>query len=120
MAEDNYKILLFMKRRPGMTFEAFQDYYENQHAPLCVKYASGISRYVRRFLTPHPNPETGASEELLRIVQSERLPGVRVVRAPCIGSCHTAPVAEIGQRPFPNAGPIGHQFLFRRHHRVRQ
>ncbi|MDB6159808.1 MAG: ethyl tert-butyl ether degradation protein EthD [Gammaproteobacteria bacterium] len=64
MAEDNYKILLFMKRRPGMTFEAFQDYYENQHAPLCVKYASGISRYVRRFLTPHPNPETGASEEL--------------------------------------------------------
>jgi hypothetical protein len=64
MAEDNYKILLFMKRRPGMTFEAFRDYYENQHAPLCVKYASGISRYVRRFLTPHPNPETGASEEL--------------------------------------------------------
>lgn len=64
MTERNYKILLFMKRRPGMTFEAFQDYYENHHAPLCAKYASGISRYVRRYLTPHPNPETGAREEL--------------------------------------------------------
>ena len=64
MAKNNYKILLFMKRRPGMTFEAFQDYYENHHVPLCEKYTSNVSRYVRRFLTPHPNPETGATEEL--------------------------------------------------------
>ena len=64
MAEDTYKILLFMKRRPGMSFEAFKDYYENHHAPLCAKYTSGVNRYLRRFLTPHPNPETGATEEL--------------------------------------------------------
>jgi len=64
MAQNNYKILLFMKRRPGMTLEAFQDYYENHHAPLCEKYTSGVSRYLRRFLTPHPNPETGATGEL--------------------------------------------------------
>jgi EthD domain len=64
MAKDSYKILLFMKRRPGMSVEAFQDYYENHHAPLCVTYASGMKRYERRFLTPHPNPETGATEEL--------------------------------------------------------
>ena len=64
MAKDSYKILLFMKRRPGMSIEAFQDYYENHHAPLCVTYASGMKRYERRFLTAHPNPETGATEEL--------------------------------------------------------
>lgn len=65
MAKTNYKILLFMKRRPGMSLEAFQDYYENHHVPLCQKYASGsVTRYMRRFLTPHPNPETGATEEL--------------------------------------------------------
>jgi uncharacterized protein (TIGR02118 family) len=64
MSENTYKILLFMKRRPEMTLEAFRDYYENHHAPLCAKYASGVSRYVRRFLTPHPNPETGESGEL--------------------------------------------------------
>ena len=64
MAKNNYKILLFMKRRPGMSFEAFQDYYENHHVPLCEKYTKGLSRYLRRFITPHRNPETGATEEL--------------------------------------------------------
>ena len=65
MTDGIYKILLFMKRRPGMTMEAFQDYYENHHVPLCQKYASGsVSRYLRRFLTPHRNPDTGAAEEL--------------------------------------------------------
>jgi hypothetical protein len=65
MPENYYKILLFMKRRAGMTFEAFQDYYENHHVPLCEKYASGgVIRYLRRFITPHPNPDSGASDEL--------------------------------------------------------
>ena len=53
-----YKILLFMKRRPGMTPEEFRDYYENHHAPLCKKYASGMKRYIRRYLTAHPTAET--------------------------------------------------------------
>ena len=64
MAKNTHKILLFMKRRPGMSKEAFQDYYENHHAPLCEKYTSGVKRYLRRFLTPHVNPETGADDEL--------------------------------------------------------
>jgi uncharacterized protein (TIGR02118 family) len=64
MANQHYKILMFMKRRPGMSFEAFRDYYENHHAPLCEKYASGVRRYLRRFVTPHANPETGADDEL--------------------------------------------------------
>lgn len=64
MAETCYKILIFMKRRPGMTMEAFQDYYENHHVPLAMKYSSGISRYFRRYLFPQPNPETGATDEL--------------------------------------------------------
>jgi hypothetical protein len=62
---NTYKILLFMKRRPGMTLEAFKDYYENHHAPLCSKYASpGMIKYMRRFITPQPNPETGEDGEL--------------------------------------------------------
>jgi uncharacterized protein (TIGR02118 family) len=65
MSKPSYKILLFMKRRPGMSLAEFQDYYENRHVPLCSKYlSSGVSRYLRRFITPHPNPETGATEEL--------------------------------------------------------
>ena len=64
MPSNVYKILLFMKRRPGMTMDAFMDYYENHHVPLALKYDSGLARYTRRYLTPHPNPETGESGEL--------------------------------------------------------
>jgi NADH:ubiquinone oxidoreductase subunit E len=36
------------------------------------------------------------AERLLAEMQAAKLPGVRVVRAPCIGSCDTAPAAEVG------------------------
>jgi hypothetical protein len=64
MSETTYKILLFMKRRPEMTREAFRAYYEDHHAPLCMKYTSGVGRYIRRFLTPHVNPDSSVTEEL--------------------------------------------------------
>ncbi|MGB8362904.1 MAG: EthD domain-containing protein [Rhizomicrobium sp.] len=47
-----------------MSVEAFRDYYENHHAKLCEKYTTGVSRYMRRFLDPLPDPATGASEDL--------------------------------------------------------
>lgn len=59
-----YKILLFMKRKPGMSVADFRDYYETRHAPLAQKYASGINRYVRRYLDPQDHPETGPGGEL--------------------------------------------------------
>jgi len=61
---DVYKILLFMKRRPGMSVEDFRDYYENRHVPLCSKYMQGISRYMRRYLDPQPHAESGTCVEL--------------------------------------------------------
>jgi formate dehydrogenase beta subunit len=45
----------------------------------------------------------GGAEELLATLQAEKLPGVRVVRAPCIGSCHTAPAAEVGHHHVDHA-----------------
>ncbi len=59
-----YKILLFMKRKPGMSVEAFRAYYETQHAPLCTKYARGMYRYLRRYLAPQPNAQSGVADEL--------------------------------------------------------
>jgi len=64
MATEIYKILLFLKRRPGMSVEAFREYYEGVHVKLCEKYAVGSKRYLRRFLQPAPNPDTGKAEEL--------------------------------------------------------
>jgi formate dehydrogenase len=36
------------------------------------------------------------AEKLLAEMQAERLPEVRVVRAPCVGACDVAPAAEVG------------------------
>jgi formate dehydrogenase len=35
-------------------------------------------------------------EKLLKDLQAKAGPGIRVVRAPCVGRCDTAPVAEVG------------------------
>lgn len=64
MGTTYHKILLFMKRRSGMSVEAFRDYYETRHAPLCGKYSAGLSRYVRRYIEPQDHPETGPAGEL--------------------------------------------------------
>jgi uncharacterized protein (TIGR02118 family) len=59
-----HKILLFMKRKPGMSMEAFKDYYETRHAPLAAKYSTNLQRYIRRFITPQTHPETGPGGEM--------------------------------------------------------
>ncbi len=59
-----YKILLFMARKPGLSVEAFRDYYETVHAPLATKYSRGISRYVRRYIDRQPHAETGSGEDI--------------------------------------------------------
>ncbi len=43
------------------------------------------------------------SEDLLHRLPALLGPGVRVLHAPCVGRCETAPVAVIGQNPIPNA-----------------
>jgi formate dehydrogenase len=35
---------------------------------------------------------------LIEELEAERIPDVRVLRAPCIGACHTAPACEVGHR----------------------
>jgi formate dehydrogenase beta subunit len=45
------------------------------------------------------------AEPLLAALQGSALAGVRVVRAPCIGSCHTAPAAEVGHCHVDHATP---------------
>ena len=42
-------------------------------------------------------------EKLLQELQSKAGPGIRVVRAPCVGFCDSAPVAEVGHRYVLNA-----------------
>ena len=62
-----HKVLLFMKRRDGLSPEAFRDYYENRHVPLCMAYMGAARRYVRRYLQHRdgqPEPEFDVITEL--------------------------------------------------------
>jgi hypothetical protein len=64
VAAQIFKVLIFLKRRPGMSLEAFRDYYENVHARLGEKYAAGLRHYVRRYVQPLPDGSTGTPEEM--------------------------------------------------------
>jgi formate dehydrogenase len=47
------------------------------------------------------------AERLLAELKAANPSGVRVMRAPCIGSCHTAPAAEVGHRHVDHATCAG-------------
>ncbi len=64
MADSLHKVLIFLKRRPGMSLDEFRDYYENHHMPLCLKYGTGMQRYVRRYIEHPRDPESGEPREL--------------------------------------------------------
>jgi NADH:ubiquinone oxidoreductase subunit F (NADH-binding)/NADH:ubiquinone oxidoreductase subunit E len=46
-------------------------------------------------------------EKLLEELQSKAGPGIRVVRAPCVGRCDTAPAAEVGHNFVDHASVAG-------------
>jgi len=52
-----------MKRKAGMSVADFRHYYETVHVPLALSYSKGMQRYLRRYIDPLPNPETGATPE---------------------------------------------------------
>ena len=47
--------------------------------------------------------ELAGSQALLAQLPGRLGPGVRVMHAPCVGRCDTAPVAVVGQHPVPHA-----------------
>lgn len=59
-----FKQICFFRKHPDMSMEEFIDYYENEHARLAQRSGTPsvlpkAKRYVRRYVTPEPNPVTG-------------------------------------------------------------
>ena len=62
-----HKVLLFMKRRKGLSFNAFRAYYEIRHVPLCMTHIGDAKRYIRRYIERRkgePEPEFDVITEL--------------------------------------------------------
>ena len=50
------KLVMPMKKRPGMSTKEFRTYYESHHRLIGEKYLTGfVTRYFRRFLNPLPD-----------------------------------------------------------------
>lgn len=47
-----YGLLIFMKRKAGLSLAEFRAYYEDCHVPLCMGYMKGPIRYTRRYRDP--------------------------------------------------------------------
>ena len=41
------KVMTVVKRKQGLTYEEFSDYWEKKHGPLVVKVLPGLERYVQ-------------------------------------------------------------------------
>lgn len=54
-----YKMLVFLKRKPGLSTAEFRDYYESHHRKLGERLVPGMRRYVRRYIDPLPGPVSG-------------------------------------------------------------
>lgn len=55
MSEGRMKLILFVKRKEGLTHEQFRAHYESTHAPLAwSSLHPGLVGYTRNFLSPLP------------------------------------------------------------------
>jgi uncharacterized protein (TIGR02118 family) len=48
------KVMLLMKRKPGLSLAEFIEHYESVHVPLAEKRARGLLHYERHYLHPSP------------------------------------------------------------------
>lgn len=66
---------------------------EARPAPVTIRVCDSLSCML------------AGAEALITALQADVPTGARVVRAPCIGSCHTAPAAEVGHHHVDRATP---------------
>jgi EthD domain len=54
-----YKLVVLVKRKPGLTRQQFKDYFETKHVKFGEKYLPPYcTKYIRRYLIPQANPMT--------------------------------------------------------------
>lgn len=64
MTAPMFKTIVLLKRRPDLSLAEFIDRYETGHSKLGERLLRGRAvHYVRRYLHPVPNPDTGETIE---------------------------------------------------------
>jgi EthD domain len=59
MSSDVYKLLILIRRKPGLSVQQFRQYYEERHSKLGEESSPkvGMIYYCRRYLEPISNDE---------------------------------------------------------------
>lgn len=57
-----FKMMVMLRRKPGMSDADFRTYYEEKHAILVRRSAPTVRRYVRNYLTPIGTPDYAPDE----------------------------------------------------------
>jgi uncharacterized protein (TIGR02118 family) len=106
------KLILLFRRKPGMSREAFIDYYETVHAPLSVEKIPGIALYRRSYVEPgaapfgHPTTEPGFDvvTELGFESQADYDAAVRAFTSPDLGELFYADMLNLFDLSEPQRG----------------
>ena len=67
-----HKVLLFMKRREGLSFNAFRAYYEIRHVPLRLAGLADAKRYVRRYVEHRKGESEGEFDVITELWFEDR------------------------------------------------
>ncbi|MBT4161195.1 MAG: EthD domain-containing protein [Gammaproteobacteria bacterium] len=90
------KLVMPMKRRPGMSIPEFREYYETKHRVIGEKYLKGFAtRYLRRFLDPLPDREGNLSDPEYDVILEIWYPDEETYRACGVKLSEPAVVKEI-------------------------
>ena len=60
------KRISLIKRKPGLTYEEFDQYWKEKHGPLAVKVLPGLRKYIQNHLVRTP----GVNYEIDGIVET--------------------------------------------------
>ncbi|MGM5069125.1 EthD domain-containing protein [Rhodococcus qingshengii] len=58
-----FKIMVLLKRRPGLTMDEFIEHYEGHHAQLGIKFAPNMIHYGRHYIRAIPDVLDGTVRE---------------------------------------------------------
>ena len=76
------KLIQPMRRKPGMSVEAFREYYENHHRLIGEKYLDGFAcRYLRRYLSPTRDREGHIVEPDYDVILEIWFPDMETLKA---------------------------------------
>lgn len=57
------KLIVLTKRKTGMSFDDYMEYYERNHAPFMVKNVPQMIKYTRKYLVPEGNERYALGED---------------------------------------------------------